>query len=67
MNVRRTSTMIGGSARMARNSITGGLRPINNSKLETAKKMTEKTLGGARRQSKNTNNHDVSFDRMLRE
>ena len=59
--------MVGGSARMARNSITGGLRPINNSKLETAKKMTERTLGGARRQSNNKNVHDQSFDRMLRE
>ena len=52
---------------MARNSITGGLRPVNNSKLEAAKKMTEKTLGGARRQSNNKNVHDQSFDRMLRE
>ena len=47
---RRTSTMVTGGRLSNRMSEISGLRPINNSKLEAAKKMTEKTLGSARRQ-----------------
>ena len=54
---RRTSTMVNGQVRQGRVSEISGLRPINNSKLEAAKKMTEKTLGSAKRTKANYN-HD---------
>ena len=61
---RRTSTMIH-TTRNSRQTDISGLRPVNNSKHELAKKLTEQTFGSARRKKAVT--HDQSFDRLLRE